>query len=61
MLIFFFHCGQICESLTSGPCHAIDITREVSMDSFFLGLQLVTINLSVDLMSFRQFGKVPML
>lgn len=25
----FLYFGQICESLTSGPCHAIDITREV--------------------------------
>ena len=30
VLIFPF-CGQICESLTSGPSHAIDITREVGI------------------------------
>lgn len=29
--IIFVYCGQICESLTSGPSHAIDITREVGI------------------------------
>lgn len=51
-------CGQICESLTSGPCHAIDITREVSIHSFFVGIQIVTINHFIDSITYRQFGKV---
>lgn len=27
--VYLLNCCQICESLTSGPSHAIDITREV--------------------------------
>lgn len=42
-LIYFVYCLQICESLTSGPCHAIDITREVgvlSLSSLSLKFEL---------------------